>query len=95
MRIEAMNNNVFFSNDKALDKTESISFGKYLEKALDSVNEAQVKADEESIKVMTGVSDDLEGALIAAEEARIQMELTVQIRNKLLESYQEISRMQI
>ena len=77
------------------NKTNNTPFGDYLKSAIDSVNEAQLKADEESIKVITGESEELHQALIAAEEARLQMELVMQIRNKLIESYQEITRMQI
>lgn len=70
------------------------SFGNYLKSALDSVNDAQVNANQEIMNVITG-EGDIHQALIAAEEARLQMELTVQIRNKILESYQDITKMQI
>lgn len=95
MRIDRINNYTGFEDDKTQRKSEAGSFGQYLKSALDSANEAMVKADEETLKLITGESEDLHQALIAAEEARIQMELVMQVRNKLLESYQEISRMQI
>lgn len=94
MKINGIYTNTDFTNEKVQDKNTNTSFGDYLKDALDSANEAQIKSDEETTKLITG-DTDLHQALIAAEEARIQMELVVQIRNKLLESYQEITRMQI
>lgn len=95
MRIEGLNLNTDLSNTKAAERENNASFGQYLKDALDSANDAQIKADEETAKLISGESEDLHQALIAAEEARIQMELVMQVRNKLMESYQEITRMQI
>jgi len=95
MRIDRISPNFDFATEKTVDKGSTPEFGDYLKNALDSANEAQIKADEESMKLISGESADMHQALIAAEEARIQMELVVQVRNKILESYQEISRMQV
>jgi len=94
MIIDRINSGLSLEN-KVIDKKSSAPFGEYLKNALDSANEAVVKSDDETLKVMTGESTDIHQALIAAEEARIQMELVMQVRNKLLESYQEITRMQV
>lgn len=85
-----------FANDNAVQKSNNTpSFGKYLKDAVDSANEAQINADNETTKMITGESEDIHKVLLATEEARLQMELVMEIRNKLLDSYQEISRMQI
>lgn len=96
MNIDAIKNRLNIESTVTnKNSNNTTSFGDYLKAAVDSVNEAQVKADEETMKVISGESEDLHQALIAAEEARLQMELVVQVRNKLVESYQEIARMQI
>jgi flagellar hook-basal body complex protein FliE len=95
MIINRIDSGSAINTQKPSDKQGGLPFGEYLKNALDSANEAQIKANEETTKVLTGESEDLHQALIAAEEARLQMELVVQVRNKLVESYQEISRMQI
>ena len=94
MKIDRINPSFDFGQGSASDKNNGVDFGKFFKDALDSVNDSQLKADENDKKVITG-EIDVQDAMISAEEARIQMELVMQIRNKLVESYQEISRMQV
>lgn len=95
MEISRINRAVDFAGQDGAVNNAGPSFGQYLKDALDSANEAQIKADDETTKLITGESTDMHNALIAAAEAKIQMQLVMEIRNKLLESYQEITRMQI
>lgn len=95
MEISRINREVDFAGQAGTVKKSGPSFGEYLKDMLDSANEAQIKADDETTKLITGESEDMHNALIAAAEAKIQMQLVMEIRNKLLESYQEITRMQI
>lgn len=95
MRVDKINPAFDISQSSESGKSNGFSFGQYLKDALDSVNETQVKADGEANKLITGETTDVHEALLSAEEARIQMELVMQIRNKLVDSYQEISRMQV
>ncbi|MFZ5644557.1 MAG: flagellar hook-basal body complex protein FliE [Bacillota bacterium] len=84
---------------KASSEKEGIaganSFGEVLSKALDEVNSAQVKADETTKKFLVGEIQDIHQVTIAAEQAKIMMQLAVEVRNKMVEAYQEISRMQV
>ncbi|MEW5761994.1 MAG: flagellar hook-basal body complex protein FliE [Bacillota bacterium] len=72
-----------------------VSFGEALAKALEKVNEAQLKADEAIKKFLAGEVEDLHAVMIALREAEIWMQLAVQVRNKVVEAYQEISRMPV
>ena len=45
--------------------------------------------------MLTGKPVDLHQVMIAAEQAGLALQLTVQVRNKIIEAYQEISRMQV
>ncbi|MEW5898686.1 MAG: flagellar hook-basal body complex protein FliE [Bacillota bacterium] len=76
-------------------EAQSPSFGEMLNEALEEVNAAQVKADQLQIKFLTGEVQDLHQVVIAMEEARLLTSLAVEVRNRIVESYQEISRMQI
>ena len=70
-------------------------FGDFLAKAVNEVNQSQVDADNTSEKFLAGGVDDIHHVTIAMENAKISMHLAIQVRNKVVEAYQEISRMQI
>ncbi|MDY0267667.1 flagellar hook-basal body complex protein FliE [Trichloromonas sp.] len=70
-------------------------FAKALGEALDSVNSAQAEADLAVEQLQTGESRNLHEIMIAMEKADISLKLAVQMRNKVLEAYQEIMRMQV
>lgn len=71
------------------------SFGQALMRALDRVNAAQLQADRAAEAFAVGEQRDVAQLMIATEQARLALELTVQIRNKVLEAYQEIIRLQV
>jgi len=75
----------------APDKT----FGKMLMDALNDVNDLQQKASQTSVDLATGKIEDVSQVVIAAEKAAVALQLTIQVRNKMLESYQEMMRMQV
>lgn len=56
---------------------------------------AQGQADALALKVATGQSMELHEAVIAMEQANLSLHLAVQVRNKILEAYQEVVRMQV
>ncbi|HLK16548.1 MAG TPA: flagellar hook-basal body complex protein FliE [Fimbriimonadaceae bacterium] len=71
-------------------------FGKQLMDVLKEVNEAQTKATSLQTDVMTGRHDvDYHDLMIAMEKASVAMQLTMAVRNKVLDAYQQISTMQI
>lgn len=74
---------------------QSQGFGKVLLDALTEVNNLQIEADEAIQSVALGQEADLHRAIIAMEKANLALGLTVQVRNKVIEAYQEIMRMQL
>lgn len=70
-------------------------FGSYLNDALGKVAEQQVTVEHLRDKFMTGQMTDPHTLMIASERASLGLELTVQVRNKMIEAYQEIMRTQI
>ncbi|HHZ91851.1 TPA: flagellar hook-basal body complex protein FliE [Candidatus Poribacteria bacterium] len=75
--------------------SSGVSFKKLLQNNLNKVNEMQLLSHQESIKFATGESDNLHELMITLEEAKLALQLAVEIRNKILDAYQEILRMQI
>ena len=71
------------------------SFGKMLMDALEDVNDLQQKTSQASTDLATGKIEDISQVVIAAEKAAVALQLTIQVRNKMLESYQEMMRMQV
>ncbi|MEX0846617.1 MAG: flagellar hook-basal body complex protein FliE [Ilumatobacteraceae bacterium] len=71
------------------------SFGKVLADQLDNVAGAQAKADNLAVKAATGDLQSLQDYTIASTEAQLLTQLTVQVRNKALEAFNDIMRMQV
>ena len=69
-------------------------FGSLLSKGLESVQASQSKADNLAVQVADGTLQDPAQYTMAATEASLGMELTLAIRNKAVEAFQEIMRMQ-
>ena len=80
---------------KQPDKPEGASFADAMKELFYSVNERSQTADKKIIDVVMGESDDLHNAMVALEEANVSFQLMLEIRNKMLEAYQEINRMNI
>ena len=66
-----------------------------LQQKLGSVVDLQNQADSASQAVATGQSSDLAGATVAVEKASIAIDLVSSVRNKAVDAYQEIMRMQV
>jgi flagellar hook-basal body complex protein FliE len=71
------------------------SFGNVLGKLISDVNLKQNAATAAVDGLQSGQGVPLHHAVIAIEEANVSFQLMVEVRNKLLDSYQELMRMQI
>lgn len=72
-----------------------LPFADVLKDALAKVNEYQLQAEEMAQKLATGEIEDIHQVMIATEKASLSLQLAVQARNKIVDAYQEIMRMQI
>jgi flagellar hook-basal body complex protein FliE len=70
-------------------------FGSLLDGLVSTVSGKQAEAADLTKKVLLGDSDQLHQSVIAMQEASVAFSLMVEVRNKLVESYQELMRMQI
>jgi flagellar hook-basal body complex protein FliE len=70
-------------------------FGAWLAGAVGRVNQDLARADQGLQQLATGEAQNLHQVMISLEEARVGVQLLVQVRNRLLEAYQDVLRMQI
>ena len=70
-------------------------FGDVVLKALESVQNAQTKSDTMATKAATGELSDIHDYMIASTEASLSTQLTVAVRNKAVEAFNDIMRMPI
>jgi flagellar hook-basal body complex protein FliE len=71
------------------------AFGDMLKQAVTEINQLQNSADKAITGVQLGQSGSIHEAMIALEKADISFRAMMQVRNKILEAYQEIMRMQV
>jgi flagellar hook-basal body complex protein FliE len=71
------------------------SFADTLKEAVNNVNQLHLDADLKAQQLATGKTDDIAGVMIATEKADIALRAMVQVRNKIIDAYQEIMRMQV
>jgi flagellar hook-basal body complex protein FliE len=69
-------------------------FADTLRGAIDEMGQLSAQADTKVASVLEGSGTDVHSALIAVEKADLSFQLMMQVRNKIVSAYQEISRMQ-
>ena len=74
---------------------KSGEFSTILNKTLSELNESQVAADKAVAELATGEITDLHQAAIAIGKAETSMKLMLEIRNKAISAYKEVSRTQL
>jgi flagellar hook-basal body complex protein FliE len=86
-------------NDKSsildTNNDSSTSFIDTLKAKLNDVNDSQVAAEDKTAAFVSGDDTNIHDVMIATEEAKMSLELAIQVRNKLVDAYQELNRMQL
>lgn len=81
--------------DSAVGGDPSASFTQAMKKAVGEVNNLQNDADKMAVNLASGDVEDVHKAMIAMQKAKLALDFTIQVRNKVIEAYQEIMRMQV
>ena len=89
--IEGIGAGQSLSTEKPIE-TGKAAFGEAFKQALSEVNELQLDADKAMTNVTLGKLGIHEG-MLALTEADMSLRLLVQVRNKILDAYKEVSRM--
>jgi len=76
-------------------ETSKTDFAQELRNALGNVNDMQVDSERAMSDIATGSVKDLHQAAIAIDKAEISMKLMLEVRNKALNAYKEITRTQM
>ena len=62
-----------------------------LRNAMDQIGSLQSEADDKVAQLLTGSGQDVHSAMIAVEKANLSFQMMVQVRNKIVQAYQQIS----
>lgn len=73
----------------------SIPFSEYFKQAMDTTNSLLMESDRITADFAAGITDNIHAVTIASEKADTALQFTLQIRNKIMDAYAEIMRMQI
>ncbi len=83
------------SSDSSATSQAKKGFGDILTSTIQQVNNDQIGGDQAIQKLQAGDASHLHEVMIAVEEADVSLRMLVQMRNKALQAYDEIMRMQI
>lgn len=81
--------------EKATKVNDGSDFSKVLQESLGEVNKTQIKGDQAMADIATGEVKNLHQAALAIGKAETSMKVMLEIRNKALSAYKEISRTQL
>lgn len=71
------------------------SFADTLTEAVGNVNQMQKEADVKAQQLATGKTTDIPDVMMSVEKADIALRLMTQVRNKMIEAYQDMMKMQV
>ncbi|WNS77170.1 flagellar hook-basal body complex protein FliE [Bacillus sp. DTU_2020_1000418_1_SI_GHA_SEK_038] len=71
------------------------SFASVLKNSIQELNNLQNESDKMTEKLVKGENVDLHQVMIASQKASVTLQATLEIRNKVIEAYQETMRMQV
>lgn len=94
-RIREMRENLATERAGATEDGKGATFGDFLKNLAQEANTSQLAADHKMQEVAAGRNKDLHGAVLAMEKADVNFRLLAQVRNKVIEAYREIMRMQV
>jgi flagellar hook-basal body complex protein FliE len=83
------------ASDSPVQSSQGKSFGQWLQSAIGDVNQAQNNAYDLTTRFAAGEPLDVHQVMIASQEASVSLQLATEVRNKIVEAYQELSRISL
>ena len=77
------------------EQSQAGDFSKWFATEVQSLNDQILTSEANLEKLATGEMNNLHEVMMSLEKAKLSFELALQVRNKLLEGYQEVMRMQV
>jgi len=78
----------------ATSSDSSSGFWDTLKHTLNEVQQVQNEADQKVTDLVTGKGEDIHSAMAAVEKADLSFQLVMQVRNKIVQAYQQVSQIQ-
>lgn len=75
--------------------TGAAAFGKVFQRFIQDTNFQQLQADRNVELLATGQSDSIHETMLALTKADLSLRMFMEVRNKVIEAYQEVMRMQL
>ncbi len=82
-------------DERQSKKVKEKSFAEVLKKSISEVNKMQIEAKEALEALATGKEKDIQKVMITLQKADVSLRMLMEVRNKAIEAYQEIMRMQV
>ncbi|RII36183.1 flagellar hook-basal body complex protein FliE [Clostridium chromiireducens] len=82
-------------NKAKSENMSAVSFGDVLKKTIDDTNDKMVNADTTSTKFIRGEDVSIDEVMVKNQEASLSLQFLAQTRDKLLEGYNQLSKMQL
>ena len=83
------------SNITKTNNEKSNNFSEILKESLDSLNEKQVNSDNITNDFISGKDVEVHEMILATEEAKMSLQLAIQVRNKVVDAIKELNGMQL
>jgi flagellar hook-basal body complex protein FliE len=80
---------------RAQASTGMQTFGNVVERFIQDTNSQQLQADQAVQQLATGQSDSIPETMLALTKADLSLRVFMEVRNKVIEAYQEVMRMQM
>lgn len=87
-------NNLNISNTTE-EKTNGTSFSNVLSDAISKVNDSEVNANNKIESLIKGEDVEIHEVMLAMQESVLSLQALIEVRNKTVEAYQEISKLQL
>jgi flagellar hook-basal body complex protein FliE len=84
-----------FVNPLRQNQTKSTSFSEIFSNGIEEVNKQLLTSQVDLQSMAAGKTENLHQIMIRLEESRLSFQLMMQVRNRLLEAYQDVMKMQI
>lgn len=95
MKVETLKLPEFSEIREVKEEKTKTSFEEIIKESLKKVTEIEKEASEEAKRLVLGETKDLHSVMMAIEKADLTFQLMMQVRNKIIQAYEEIMRMQV
>ena len=95
MFLNQIQNNTIDNTNKNLNESDKVNFTDVLNNAVNKVNDSQVKANNDIEALIKGDDITMHEVMLSTQEAKISMQLMLEMRNKLYDAYKELSSVQL